>query len=255
MTVAKWPDEAVKVLNGALDAMESSQVQSPSASPGRCSDAVLAKRLRNKRLGIQPPQLFEVRKTLLTLRSIAQLINRPWTQLEHPWHKLQPEAPRLHATMGAGVVDLLRDQIVLRERAYMIDGLVYEPAPKAQNDRAWGEVCFFIDGRLALAWDVQMHRLVIERWHEMKSKKRSDAECVVLVSEALRACLRQHPASCCEWLVSQVSPAGRARVQSHVKYAAPATVWGDVRPNTKSDSDELVLVAALNIQHLFYAYV
>lgn len=246
-----------KELEKALEefhAFSPSQAPQSSASHDRCSDVALAKRLRNKRLGIQPPRLFESEKVRKTLRTITMLIGGPWTQVGHPWRELQPEAPRLHTTMGAHVIDFLRDQVVLREHDFTIDGLVYERAVSAmRSEQSLNEVCFFIDGKLALAWNVQIHRAVIERWHEMEEgSKRARAK---EVATALSGCVRVHPNDRCEWQAAVVPLTGDVQMRSHVKHTEPFTVWGSLRPNVKLEADELALVAALNTRHFFSAYV
>jgi hypothetical protein len=260
MSVAAIRPESIEAEEAALAAV-GAPLPSSSAAPARCSDVALAKRLRSKRLGIEPVERHEQRKVADTLRTITNLILAPWSQSVHAWRELQPEAPKVHRTIGAHVLDFFGDMIV--ERALpngfcvpTLDGLDYERAASAmRSEQTLNEVCWFIDGKLAIAWNVIKHVEAISLWFEMADEGAHMVTRARAVSDALSGCVRLHPSDGCEWKCEIVPPNGAAQMASRVLNGDPRTVWGRVRPNVKPEADELALIAALNVRHYFVAYV
>lgn len=233
----------------------------------RWSDDALAKRLRAKRLGLDVGEEYDPRRSIIdTLREINWLMISPWATVNHPFVEVRPQAPTIRREMGSHVLDLFSD--LTKERAQpiggpmvrtvVLDDLDYErSASMGRSEQMLNEVRWFVDGQLAIAWNVVMHRRAIEVWDVELPQSASTA--LFNAHRALKQCVRVHssiPEDALAFHVAadvydEITRRGAVTLASKLKHSHPVTVWGNV-PVSPND-DALAKLAALSAVHRFRA--
>lgn len=265
----------------------------PAALVG-CSDDDLARRLRAKRLGVTVPSVHEIHNdpedaarnaVRATLLSIEELVTAPWDSDTHPFERanLQPHpAPRIHREMGSRVLDYFGDHAPEfvgepgtgrpMTRVVRLDDVLYERSSSSgRNEQALNEVRWYLDGQLAIAWNVVVHRKVIETWNsdvaasaEANMTSGDPMPSTFNVERMLPKCVRVHAMaeneivfrpSVSVWDKETLRVS--VTISAKVKHGLPMTVWGNVPvvSGHPRDADRFIaLIAELSARQQFTAY-
>lgn len=258
-----FSEETTKALNAALNALDREQ----SADHGRWSDKALAKRLRAKRLKQAAPEEFDPRTSIIaTLREIDCLVCAPWEALAHPFTSLLGEHPHkapVKREMGANALALFADlEQLTTDGTVRLSGLdvAFERSASAgRTAQHLNEVRWYLNGQLAIAWNVVQHRVLIEQWDT--DFETSPTTAMFNASKALPKCARVHaghPSDAIDfYAISEAhdvsSRRGHVTLGAKVRHRHPTTVWGNVPVASDGNGDTLALHAALSSAQRFRA--